>query len=121
MENVAIIGASPKSERYSNKAQKMLSEYGHTPMPISPIHKEIEGVKAYKTIAEISEKVDTVTMYVGPQHQYPELIDDIVQAAPKRVIFNPGAENQSAYDRLREQGIEVVEACTLVMLRTNQF
>lgn len=121
METVAIIGASPKPERYSNKAQKMLSEYGHIPKPISPIHKEIEGTKAYRSLRDIPEKVDTVTMYVAPKHQFPELIDDIIEASPRRVIFNPGAENQTVYDRLRGQGIEVLEACTLVLLRTHQF
>ena len=49
------------------------------------------------------------------------IIDDIVELAPRRVIFNPGAENPESYERLEAGGIEVVEACTLVLLRTGQF
>ena len=36
MENVAVIGASPKKERYSNKAIRLLGEYQHNPIPVAP-------------------------------------------------------------------------------------
>lgn len=120
MENVAIIGASPKKERYSNKAQNMLSEYNHNPIPVAPGYDDIEGKTAYSFLKDIPEKLDTVTMYVAPRHQA-KLIADIIAVAPKRVIFNPGTENPGVYRDLKQHGIDVVEACTLVMLKTNQF
>ena len=120
MENVVVIGASAKPERYSSKAIKMLSEYGHNPIPIAPLAKEILGYPALPTLSAIETQIDTVTMYVGPERQA-HLIEPIVSLRPKRVIFNPGAENPDHYARLREVGIDVVEACTLVLLRTGQF
>lgn len=120
MENVAIIGASPKEERYSNKAQRLLAEYNHTPIPVAPGYEEIEGRKVFAGLKDIPQKVDTVTVYVGPNHQE-KIIEDIVAIAPRRVIFNPGTENHGAYDQLKKAGIDVVEACTLVLLKTNQF
>lgn len=120
MENVVVIGASNKPERYSNKAIRMLAEYGHTPIPVAPREQEIEGRKTYARLADIPGKVDTVTMYVGAARQG-ELIADIVQLAPRRVIFNPGTENPEAYKELNAAGIETLEACTLVLLRSNQF
>ena len=120
MENVVVIGASNKPERYSNKAIRMLVEYGHTPIPVAPREQEIEGLKAYAHLPDITEKVDTVTMYVGAARQC-ELIGEIVKLAPKRVIFNPGTENPEAYERLNTAGIETLEACTLVLLRSHQF
>ncbi|MDA3790874.1 MAG: CoA-binding protein [Desulfobacula sp.] len=120
MENVAVIGASPNQDRYSNKAMRLLAQYNHNPIPIAPKHEEIEGKKVYQSLKDIPEKIDTVTMYVGPVRQE-AIINDIVKLAPRRVIFNPDTENKEAYKQLKQAGIEVVEACTLVLLKTNQY
>ena len=120
MERVAVVGASPKEERYSYQAIKMLLEHGHNPIPIAIAVKEILGQKTYKNVLDIGESVETLTMYVGAQKQS-EIIESIIVLKPSRVIFNPGAENPSQYERLNEAGIDVIEACTLVLLRTNQF
>lgn len=120
MENVAVIGASPKKERYSNKAIQMLDEYHHNPIPVAPGHEEIEGKKVYQNLSSIPDKIDTVTMYVGPERQS-DIIDQIIDINPDRVIFNPDTENKAAANRLKKAGISVVEACTLVLLKTNQY
>ncbi|MBT4200697.1 MAG: CoA-binding protein [Desulfobacula sp.] len=120
MENVAVIGASPKQERYSNKAIRLLAQYNHNPIPIAPKHKEIEGKKVYQSLEDIPEKIDTVTMYLGQARQE-AIINDIVKLDPKRVIFNPGTENKAVYKQLKQADIEVIEACTLVLLKTNQY
>lgn len=120
METVVVIGASNNPERYSNKAIKMLLEYGHTPVPVAPALTEVEGIPAHPAPADVSGPVDTVTMYVGPARQ-DALLDGIIALKPKRVIFNPGTENPDAYKRLSQAGIETTEACTLVLLRTGQF
>ena len=70
--------------------------------------------------SRICEQVDTLTLYVGPQHLAPQS-DDIVRLRPGRVIFNPGTESKVVQRRLDDAGIEWFEACTLVMLRTDQF
>lgn len=120
MENVAVIGASPKEDRYSNKAMRMLAEYHHNPIPVAPGYDEIEGKKVYQKLEEIPEKIDTVTLYLGPARQE-AIIKDIIRLHPNRVIFNPDTENKKAAKELENAGINVVEACTLVLLRTNQF
>ncbi len=120
METIAVVGASPLEERYSNKAIKMLEEHGHTPIPVAPKHDTIEGKKVFKHLDDIKETVHTVTMYVGLARQE-KIIDEIIQIKPKRVIFNPNTENPAVYGKLKAEGIEVQEACTLVLLKTNQY
>lgn len=120
MENVAVIGASPKKDRYSNKAIRMLTQYNHNPIPVAPKHKEIENRKVFQTLEDIPEKIDTVTIYVGPARQE-AIIKDIIKLSPKRVIFNPDTESKDALTQLKQSGIEVIEACTLVLLKTNQY
>lgn len=120
MENVVVIGASANAERYSNKAIKMLIEYGHTPIPVAPAVDSILDRKVYARVSDVIERIDTVTMYIGPARQV-GVIEQIIDLKPKRVIFNPGTENPAEYPRFKAAGIEPIEACTLVLLRTGQF
>jgi|ERR1044071_2918346 predicted CoA-binding protein len=119
-ETVAILGASPKPDRYAYLALQLLREYGHRPLPVNPAFKEILGEKCYPTITEAPGPIDTVTLYLGQARSNP-LIDEIIDARPRRIIMNPGAENSSLTAKAEKAGIEVIEGCTLVMLRTGQF
>jgi predicted CoA-binding protein len=123
MEVVAVLGASSDTNRYSYKAIQMLKEYGHTPVPIHPRETEVLGYKVVPDIRALvkqGKKIDTLTMYVNPalSTKYQQ---DIIDLKPKRVIFNPGSENPGLEKALAENGILVEDACTLVLLRTNQF
>ena len=120
MINVAVLGASPKQDRYANKAVRMLQEYGYRPIPVNPAFQEVEDLACYPSLAEIKGPIHTVTLYLGEARSTP-LIDQIVAAAPRRIIMNPGAENEALTDAATHAGIEVVEGCTLVMLRGGSF
>ena len=120
MKRVVILGASPKKDRYSNKAQAMLQEYGYEAIPVAPAVTEIDGVAVHASLSTIEGAVDTLTLYMNPTRSLP-LLHDIIQLAPRRVIMNPGTESGELAIHLREAGIMVQEACTLVLLRTGQF
>jgi uncharacterized protein len=119
-KTVAILGASPKPDRYAYQALELLHEYGHRTLPINPAFGEILGEKCYPTISDAPGPIDTVTLYLGETRSSP-LIDEIIDVRPRRIIINPGAENPALAAKAQEAGIEVVEGCTLVMLRTGQF
>jgi predicted CoA-binding protein len=119
-ETVAILGASPKPDRFAYKAFELLREYGHRPVPINPAFEEILGEKCYPSISAAPGPIDTVTLYLGEARSNP-LIDEIINAKPRRIIMNPGAENSALAAKAEEAGIEVVDGCTLVMLRAGQF
>jgi predicted CoA-binding protein len=120
MSIVAVIGASRKPERYSNRALGMLASHGHSPIPVSKFGDAILGYTGYASLTAVPGPIDTVTLYLSPEKQ-PPVIQDILTVRPRRVIFNPGAENPEAAAALARDGIEVVEACTLVLLVTGQF
>jgi hypothetical protein len=117
---VAVLGATPKEDRYSFKAVRMLKEHGHKPIPVHPKGHDVDGVSGVSSLDTIEQSVDTLTVYVNEKISSGEL-EKILKLRPRRVVFNPGAENPQLAQKLREEGIEVVEACTLVMLRTDQF
>ena len=114
------MGASPNPDRYAYRAMEMLKRFGHQPVPVNPAFGEILGEKCYPRIGDAPKPFDTVTMYMGKQRSDP-LIEEIVSAAPRRIIFNPGAENDDLAEKAEKAGIEVVEGCTLVMLQTGTF
>lgn len=119
-ETVAVLGASPKPERYSHQAVQLLRQYGHDVIPVNPAQHEIAGLPVASSLSAITQPVDTVTLYVSPAHQG-DLEPQLKALHPRRVIFNPGTENPSLAARLRAAGMETEDACTLVLLRTRQF
>ncbi|GAB3948565.1 CoA-binding protein [Spirosoma harenae] len=119
IKKTAIIGASEKPGRYANLAAYRLLRHGHDIELIGLKEGEIEG-HPIRTGHPVLENIDTVTMYVGPQNQ-PPLYDYIKSLKPRRVIFNPGTENPEFEQQLRADGIEPIEACTLVMLSIGTY
>ena len=119
-KTVAIIGASPKPDRYAHKALEMLLEHGHQPILINPAFEEILGHPCYPNITAAPGPIDTVTLYLRDVRSTP-LIQEIIGAKPRRIIMNPGAENNSLAAQATAAGIEVIAGCTLVLLRTGQF
>lgn len=120
-KKTVIIGASNNPSRYAYLAAGMLVDYNHEFVPVGIKKGEVFG----KNILDINSKpevqdVDTVTLYIGPQHQR-EHYDYILSLKPKRVIFNPGTENSELEELVEATGAEAIEACTLVMLRTGQY
>ena len=118
--NVAVIGASNKPDRYSYQAVLLLKEKGHKVYPVHQRIKDIEGIPVYPSIADIADPIDTVSMYVAADISS-ALSDAVLAKKPRRIIFNPGAENVELEQKAKAGGVAAVNACTLVMLRTGQF
>ncbi|MCB0699527.1 MAG: CoA-binding protein [Chitinophagales bacterium] len=114
-----VLGASENPSRYSNIAINRLAGYKHPVVAIGRRAGNVAGVNI-ETNTPQWEGIDTVTLYLNPRNQEP-YYDYILSLKPKRVIFNPGTENDAFEERLREQGIVAQEACTLVLLSTGQY
>ena len=114
-----VIGASENKEKYSNLAVQRLTAHQQPVIAIG-----IKKGKIGDTIIETEKKpfddIDTVTLYINPLRQK-EYYDYIFSLHPKRIIFNPGAENDELEAKAKEKGIITQEACTLVLLSTNQY
>ncbi len=117
---VVVLGASTNKARYSYRAVSMLADHGFEPIPVHPSGRSVLERETKRSLPEVDGSIDTLTVYVNASISDP-LYDAIVALNPRRVVFNPGAENPHLATRLHDLGIEVVEACTLVMLSTNQF
>jgi uncharacterized protein len=114
-----VLGASDKPHRYSYLAMKSLLAKGHEVIGIGK-HKGTVATVAIETEKVQVKDVDTITLYLNPAHQK-EYYDYIISLQPKRIIFNPGAENEELQQLALKNNIEPMEACTLVMLNTGQY
>ena len=120
-KKVVIIGASPNESRYSFMAAELLQQYDFEFIPVGIKRGQVLGkpILDIRSMPEI-DNVDTITLYIRPGLQS-VWMNYLIGLNPKRIIFNPGTENLEFENLANESGIETVEACTLVMLRTLQF
>lgn len=119
MKRTLILGATTNPTRYAYLAANRLVAYGHQIINVGIKSGEVAGQPLEKPI-HIYNDIDTITLYLGPQNQT-EYYNYILQTKPKRIIFNPGTENAELESLAIQNGIEVLEACTLVLLSTNQY
>lgn len=120
-KKTVIIGATPNPTRYAFLAAERLTNHQHPVVPVGIKRGEVFG----NEILDLREKpsvdgVDTITLYLNPTHQR-EWEEYILSLQPKRIIFNPGTENDQLAAKAADQGIETLNACTLVMLSASTF
>jgi len=120
-KKTVVLGASPNESRYANFACHMLHNAGFEFVPVGIKRGEILGLPILdlRTKPEVPG-IHTVTLYIGQGNQS-EWYDYIFSLNPKRIIFNPGAENSELKSMVEKRGMEAAEACTLVLIRTGQF
>ena len=114
-----VLGASDNPSRYSYLAIQRLRSHGHPVVAIGRRNTKVGDTPVSNT-PEKTEGIDTVTLYLNPFHQK-EYYDYILSLNPRRIIFNPGAENEELAALAQKKGITTNEACTLVLLSTNQY
>jgi predicted CoA-binding protein len=118
-KRTVVIGATPHVERYANRAVKQLLAHGHEVFALGVRRGEIDGLPIMNDRPLLTD-VDTVTLYINENIQL-EWKKYVESLHPKRVIFNPGTENDVWMESLESKGIEVVEGCTLVMLSVGTY
>lgn len=119
MKKTLILGATTNEDRYAYKAAYSLIRNGHSIVNVG-IRKGVVAGQPIENIEVIHQDIDTITLYVGTENQE-NYYDYILKTHPKRLIFNPGTENEVLMKMAQEQSIETVEACTLVMLSVGNY
>ena len=120
-QSIAILGISSEKTRYSFMAYEKFLNLGYNNIfGINPKKPVLQKIKVVEKINDLEQSIDTLTIYVSPSISS-NLIDEIVALSPKRIILNPGSENNELETIALKHNIEVIKGCTLVMLSTNQF
>lgn len=114
-----VLGASQNPQRYSYLAINRLRNLNHPVVGIGKRSGKVGDIQIEVDQKQI-EDIDTITLYLNAAHQK-QYYDYILSLHPKRIIFNPGAENEELYKMAKQNGIQPIEACTLVLLSTGQY
>jgi predicted CoA-binding protein len=117
-QKVLVVGASENPSRYSNKAILKLKDNNHEVFALSNSPGEVAGVEISTKFP--NKEMDTLTLYLSSKNQK-QYYKDFINLNPKIIIFNPGSENEELSLLAHENGIEVINACTLVMLSIGDF
>ncbi len=121
IKKTIVLGATTNASRYAYQAAWMLVEKGFKMIPVGIKAGVVFGVEILNLREKpLIEDVDTITIYIGQKNQI-EWHDYIISLKPKRIIFNPGAENSKLELLAQEEGIETLNACTLVMLSMGNY
>ena len=113
-----VFGASLNPERHSNQVILRLKQKNFDVIGFGKREGKVNDVEIKTDFP--SNRIDTITMYMGARNQEP-FINDILQLKPRRIIFNPGAENNILSKLARDIGIDVVEGCSMVMLALDEY
>ena len=114
-QTVAIIGASADRSKFGNKSLRAHMKCGWKVFPINPKEIEIEGLKAYKSILDIPEQIDRISVYLLPIVSM-KLLGDFKKVSPSEIYFNPGTESPELMEKARALGLNVIAACSIIAL-----
>lgn len=122
MPSIVIVGASKNRKKYGNKAVRAFLQGGWTVYPVNPSEDQIEGLKAYRSIADTPDPVDRVSLYVSPEIGV-GLLDEIAAKKPAEFFLNPGSESPALIETAEKRGLHPIQACSIVNigLRPDMF
>lgn len=118
MKNIAIIGASKDRTKFGNKCVRAYASKGYIVFPVNLHDDEVEGIKCYKSILDIDEEIDIVSLYL-PRSATRKILKEIISKNPKLVYFNPGTEDLNMEKSLVNEDIEIIEECSILAIHIN--
>lgn len=110
---VAVIGASNDRHKFGNKAVRAYLNQGYRVFPVNPKEKKIEGLEAYRSVLDIPDELDRVTVYLPP-HLTEAVLGDVARKGTKELFLNPGSESAAVLEKARELGLSPILACSII-------
>lgn len=112
---IAIIGATSRRDKFSNKAVRAFMQHGDKVVPIHPAQAEVEGLRAYTGVLDVPENIDMASFYV-PSNVGIRVLEECAQKGIKKIILNPGVESAELLQRAKELNIEAIQTCSIRMI-----
>ena len=113
---IAIVGASSDRSKYGNVAVHSYLQAGYEVFPVNPKEERIEGLKAYRSVAEIPVALDRVSVYLPPPIGM-KVVEEIAKKGTKELFLNPGSESDELVAKAQSLGLNVIVACSITALR----
>ena len=112
-KTIAVLGASGNRSKYGNKCVRAYREAGYEVYPVNPGEAEVEGLKTYRSLAEVPAELARISVYLPPPVTK-DMLPEIAAKKASEVWFNPGSADAQVLDEARELGIPVRAGCSIV-------
>lgn len=113
MKTIAIIGASTDRAKFGNKAVRAFLQQGYTVYPVNPKESQIEGLRAFKSISEVPERPNLISVYL-PSAVLVKVLPEIAAKGCDELWLNPGTESKEVLALAEQLNLNVVQACSIV-------
>ncbi len=117
---VAVIGASSDRRKFGNRAVRAFARQGYTVVPINPHETQVEGLKAYASVLDVSGPIEMATFYVPPEVGM-GVMPEVARKQIPEVWLNPGAESDALVRLARSLNIEPIVACSIISIGENPY
>ncbi len=107
IKSIAVVGLSDKSDRPSYKVGKYLMDHGFKIFPVNPNIDNFFGLKAYKTLSDIKEKIDVVDIFRKSEFAE-QIVDEAIAVGAKMIWMQEGVSNEKAASKARAAGLTVI-------------
>jgi predicted CoA-binding protein len=116
---VAVVGASADRSKYGNKAVRAFIKAGYEVYPVNPHVAEVEGLKAYPSLALVPvDRLDRVSFYVPPEVGL-RVLEQVGDKPIGELWLNPGADGPEVVERAEMLGLNVICACSILAIGEN--
>src|SRR4051794_12687602 len=117
MPTVAILGASADRTKFGNKAVRAFLARGYAVYPVNPKGGEVEGLSVYKSLTDIPAdvKLDRISVYLAPAIGL-KMLPEIAARGCDELWLNPGSESDELIEAAEQQGLNVIQACSIVAI-----
>ncbi len=113
MKTVAVIGASNHRSKFGNKAVRAFQQTGFTVYPVNPAQTEVEGLPCFKSIGEVPQRPNLISVYLGPERLL-EVLPEIAARGCDELWLNPGTESSEVLIRAKALGLKTVQTCSIL-------
>jgi len=107
IKTIAIVGLSDKPDRPSYEVGKYFIDQGFKVFPVNPNIDNFLGIKSYKTLSDIKEKIDVVDIFRKSEFVEP-IVDEVIKIGTKMIWMQEGVKNVKAAAKARAAGLTVV-------------
>ncbi len=113
MKTVAVIGASNDRAKFGNKAVRAFQQTGHKVFPVHPAQTEVEGLPCYKSILDVPERPNVVSVYLAPE-RLAGVLPDIAKRGCDELWLNPGTASEEVVQKSEELGLKTRQLCGIL-------
>ena len=115
---IAMVGASDRPDRPSNRVMKFLQGQGYRVIPVNPqiTGEHVHGEYVWRDLSQIGEPIDIVDIFRRPIAAG-EAVDEAIAVGAKAVWLQLGVINEDAARRAETAGLKVVmDRCPAIEL-----